>query len=452
MESGRFIYGISEFERRRGNFPELSLVNLLAEDIPTEPGVALQSRPGHVYADITMGVGPVRELYQVDGVLNNGLFGVSGTNLYESSNDLGQIDGDGNVSFAGYEDIVFVNAGNRIWSYSGGPVSFLTFPDDAPVSKIAVGASRLIALRTDTGKFYWSNLLGTDIDPLNFATAENSPDKLVDLLYIGDRLILLGSETIEFWPASGDPDLPYTPLPGATWQVGCKAVGLAQHFNRGFAWITNYNEVCVNDPENMISSPQIQIDIANSEKVEMFTFYVDDNEYLCIRLDNKSWVYGARTQVWSTFESYNKPNWVCQSFENGFFGSDQDGRLIKFSLEDYVDLGGPIQRTFEGWISLTGQPFWLGNAQLRTNPGRTPFLTGDYENPEIELRTSRDGGATWLPWKRKKAGEQGQYRTRTVWSSMGQFGYPGCLVQIRNSDPVPFRASDLTYNEPLGGL
>lgn len=451
-EPGTFIYGISEFQRRRGDFPELSNVNLLAEEIPTEPGVTLQSRPGLETTDITMGSGPVKELFQIDGVLSNGLFGVSGTKLYNGATELGTVTGTGNISFAGYEDFVFVTAGQSIHSWDSSTFATLTFPDDADVSKIAVGASRLIALRKDTGKFYWSGILNTTIDALNFATAENSPDKLIDLIYLADRLILFGSETVEFWPATGDSDLPYAPLSGATWQVGCKAVGLAQHFNRGFAWITNYNEVCVNSPENIVSDPELQIQISNSSSVEMFTFYVDDNEYLAIRLDDKTWVYGARTQVWSIFESYDKDNWVCQCFENGYFGSDQNGTLLQFSAEAYEDLEGPIERRFEGWVSLMGQPLQIGNIQLRTNPGTTPFLTGDYLNPTVELRTSRDGGKTWQKWKSRSLGTQGNYRAKTVWSSMGQFGYPGVLVQVRCSDPVPFRVSNLTYNEPLGGI
>lgn len=447
-----FIYGISTFQRRRGDFPELPVKNMFAEDIPTEPGITLQSRPGLVGSGTSMGDAPVRELYQIDGVLNNGLFGVAGNNLYNGSSLVGSINGTGNVSFAGYEDYVFVNAERSIWAYDGTTLSSLAFPDSADVAKIVVGASRLIALRADTGKFYWTGPLNTTIDSLSFATAENSPDFLKDMLYIGDRLILFGSETVEFWPATGDSDLPYAPLPGSVFPVGIKGTGMAANFNRTFAWVTNYNEVCVGDPDNIVSDPELQTRIAAATNVHLWVFYVDDNEYLAVTLDNETWAFGARTGVWSTLESYGQDNWVCQCYENGFFGTTLGSELVQWSEEGHEDLGGPLVREFSAWVSLTGEPLWLSNVTLRTNPGTTPFLEGDYAEPIVEMRTSIDGGRTFRDWKPRSMGRQGKARAKTIWGSLGQYGYPGVLVQFRHSDPTPFRVSGVTYNEPFGGI
>lgn len=446
-----FVYGISTFERRRGDFPQLPVVNMLGESVPVEPGVTLQSRPGLEETAITMGTGPVKELYQIDGVLNNGLFGVSGNKLFNGNTEVGTVDGDGFVSFAGYEDFVFVNAGELIYKYDGTTFSNIVFPDAANVSKIAVGGSRLIALRKDTGTFYWSEPLGLTVPSLNFATAENIPDKLIDLLFIADRLYLFGSETVEIWPVATDQDLPFQPLPGATMPVGIKAVGCATQVDRSFAWITNYNEVCIGDASNIISDPELQVRISNSTNVRLWRFYVDDFEFLAVTLDNETWVYGIRNQLWSQFKSYNEDNWVCTCYENGYFGTTRNGVLVQWS-DDYSDFGGIIQRTFNGWLTLGGDPLWLANIVLRTNPGTTPFLEGDYAEPFVELRTSQDGGKTWQPWQRQSLGAQGNYRARVMWSSLGQYGYPGVLVQIRNSDPVPFRVSGLTFNEPFGGI
>lgn len=452
MSGGDFIYGISTFERRRGDFPELPVVNMLAEEIPTEPGITLQSRPGLETTGTSMGSSAVKELFQIDGVLNNGLFGVSGTNLYNGSTLVGAIDGTDNTSMAGYEDVLFINSGESIWTYDGTTLASIAFPDSADVSKIVVGASRLIALRKDTGTFYWSSALGTTVDPLSFATAENSPDKLLDMLFIADRLILFGSETVEIWPTADDQDLPFQPLPGATFPVGIREVGASCLFGRSFAWVTNYNEVCVSSPENIVSDPELQTRIAASSSVNLWTFFVDENEFLVVTLDDQTWVYGARSQVWSKFESFGQPNWVCLCYENGFFGTNLNGDLLQWSLEGYEDIGGPISRTFNGWIPLTANPLWLGNIVLRTNPGTTPFLSGDYADPVVELRTSIDGGRNWNEWQQQSLGQQGQYRSKTVWSSMGQFGYPGALAQVRCSDPVPFRISGLSFNEPFGGI
>lgn len=444
-------YSISVSDRRRGDFPFLPVTNMLAENIPSEPSVVLQSRPGLENDSTAMGLAGVKALYQADGVLNNSLFGVSGTDFYKDSTLVGSIDGTGYTSFAGYDDYVFVNSGAGLWSYDGTTLSQIAFPDSADITKVLVAASRIVTIRKDTDTIYWSDPLGVTIDALDFASAENSPDSLKDMLFVGDKLLLFGKETIEVWPTTTDADLPFAPLVGATIPLGIKDTGLAQHFNRTFAWITNHNEVCVQDPDNIISDPELQVKIEKSSEVALWTFYVDDNEYLAVQLDEETWVYGARTQVWSLLSSYGESRWVCQCFDNGVFGTNKDGTLVKWS-DDYSDFDGEIERRFRAWVPLTSGSVTISNIILRTNPGHTPFLSGDFSEPVVELRTSRDGGVTWMPWKQRTLGQQGQYSARTIWASMGQFSYPGLLVDIRTTDPIAFRVSGLVFNEPFGGM
>lgn len=445
------VYGTSTFERRRGDFPALPVVNLFAENIPTEPGVTLQARPGLEETGVSVGVGPIREVYTADGVLSNGLFSVAGNNVYNETTLIGAVNGTGPVSFAGYEDFVFVNSGEEIKGYDGTSFTTVAFPDSADVAKIVVGASRLLAVRKDTGKFYWTDPLGVTIDALDFATAENSPDTLKDMLYIADRAVLFGAETVEFWPATGDNETPFSPLQGATFPVGIKGTGMCAHFSRSFAWVTNYNEICVDKPENIISEPELQTRIAASSTCKLWVFYVDDHEYLAIRLDGETWSFGARSQVWTKLESFGENNWIPQCYDGGVFGSSIDGRLLRWS-EDADDFGNPVVKVFRAWMPLTGESLKVANIILRTNPGTTPYLSGDYQEPVVEMRTSIDGGHTWQPWKSRSLGAQGRYRTKTFWSSLGLFGYPGLLVEIRVSDPIQFRVSGLAVNEPFGGV
>lgn len=444
------VYGTSSFERRRGDFPPLPLSNMFAESVPTEPGIALQSRPGLELSSVTMGSGPIRGLFTTDGVLDNSLFGVSGSTLFKGSTALSGITGSGHVSFAGYEDYLFVNAGGNILGYNGSTVSPVTFPDSANVLKIVVGASRLVAIRAGTGSIYWTGPLGVTVDDLSFATAENSPDALLDMLYVGDKLILFGSETIEFWPVTGDSNLPFAPLVGATLPVGIKATGTATEFSRSFAWITNHDEVCVGSPDNIVSEPELQTRIAESASVSLWTFYVDRNEYLAVRLDNETWAFGARSQVWTKLDSYGESNWLCHHYDNGYFGSTANGTLIQWS-DGYTDFGGLIDRRLRAWAPLTAESITVGNVSMRTNPGTTSYASGEFSDPEVELRTSRDGGHEWQPWKSRSLGRQGKYRNKVFWSSLGQFSFPGLLVEVRVTDPVDFRLSGLAYNVPFGG-
>jgi hypothetical protein len=445
------MYGISVFDRGRGNFPNLPVVNMFAEETETENSVALISRPGLEEAGVSMGSSPVRQLFQADGVLNRQLFGVAGNSLYASDNLLGTIDGDGYVSMAGYEDYVFVCAGNSLWGYDGTTFAEVTFPDNANVSKVVTGASRLIVLRKDTQTFYWSDPLTTTIDALSFATAENSPDRLLDMLFLGDRLVLFGAETVEFWPLSDDDDLPFQPLVGYTFQVGIRDVGCAAKLAGTFAWINERNQICLSKPENIISTPSIETKLEQSETAVLWVFELEGVEFLAVRSDTETSVYSTRSGQWSVFSSYGYDNWLPQCFDGGVFGSYTNGSLLQWS-DDHTDLGGVLERRFRGWLALDSGPFVAANIILRTNPGQTPYLEGTYTDPSVELRTSRDGGFEWGSWRTRSLGEQGKYRTTTVWRSLGMFSYPGLLVDVRMTDPVPFRVSGLKVNEAYGGV
>lgn len=444
-------YGTSRFERGRGNFPSLPVVNMFAESVPTESQTTLQSRPGIEEAGIVMGSGPIQALYQIDGVLNNELFGVSDGELFSSGNLIGSIDGTGHVTMAGYEDYLFVNAGSRIWGFDGTTLAEVAFPDSAPVTSICVGASRLIGIRKDTGKFYWSEVLHTTIDGLSFATAENSPDKLKACLFIGDTLILFGSETVEFWPATSDADAPYAPLVGRVFQVGIRGTESATMFNSTFAWVTNRNQVCVSSPDNVISMPGLDAKIGESDTARLWTFRLEGVEFLGLTLDNETWVFNPRASSWSTFESDGYDNWIVRAGVGDYLGSAIDGRLFRWS-DDHTDLGGTLERRFRAGQAINSSILKLDNIAIRTNTGQTPYLTGDYTDPTIELRTSKDGGHTWSSWRQNNLGAQGAYRTRVQWISLGSFSFPGVLVEFRVTDPVPFRVSDVVINEPYGGV
>lgn len=116
---GALAFGLSSYERLEGNMPELPVINMYAEDTPSEEtGIVLQSRPGLSDRSADMGTGPVEALFQIDGVLNGALFGISGGKLYSSTTLVGTVSGTGPVSLAGYEDLIFANAGGSLYSWT----------------------------------------------------------------------------------------------------------------------------------------------------------------------------------------------------------------------------------------------------------------------------------------------------------------------------------------------
>jgi len=444
-------FGTSSYERARGDMPALPVVNMIAEAAPTEQtGVALQSRAGLVDQAINMGAGPVRSLFRVDGFASGSLIGVSGLSLYKDTTLVGAINGSGPVSIAGHAAGLGITAGATPYYYDGTTLSAISFPDDADVTRIVAGASRLIFLRKDTGQFYWTPVLGSTVDALDFATAESTNDNLLDAAFVDDKLILAGSRSIEIWPNTTDADLPFQPLEGLTIEKGVKSTGSLTPLGESFAFVTNENRVCFGTETNVVSNPGLDARIADSLSCAAFKFLHDGAELLAVRLDNETQVWNPATGLWSEFASYGENNWLPRCYTDGVFGSAGDGSILAFGSVS-TDIDGPMERRFRAAAALNSGGRVIDNIRLRCNVGQTPYLTGDYTDPVVEMRLSRDAGKTWGIRIPRTLGAQGEYRTVVTWRGCGMASQPGLMAEFRVTDPVDWRVSDVLYNEPYGG-
>lgn len=439
----------SSYERGEGDIAPGVLINMYAEQTDTE-GVVLQSRPSMADRLADMGAGPVEALYRRSGVVSGALMGVSGGKLYNGSTVVGTMSGVDTVSIAGNETGVMATAGSVLYSYDGTTFATVAFPDSASVIKVLEGASRFVAIRKNSGKFYFTPPLAQTFDPLDFATAESESDALLDALFIDDILILFGAETVEFWPNTGSSTLPFQPLQGRVFERGIRATGCATPLGPSFAWITDKNQVCFQDETNIISNQGIEERLAASVTARAFNFFIDGMEFLAIRMDEETQVFNLRAGTWSEFASNGVANWVAQCFADGVFGSAIDGRTMQWG-SGRADLGGVLERRFRAGAPLNGGGLHLSKIGLRCNPGNTTFLSGTYSDPQIEMRLSRDAGKTWGVWRSRSLGAQGEYRKRIEWRSLGLASQPGVLAEFRLVDPVDLRVSGAFYNEMFGG-
>lgn len=445
-------YATSSFVRDEGNLVETPVINMYVESAPTEASPVLQSRKALEDAGITMGTEPVSTLYQVDGVLSGALFGISGDDLYSGGTLIGALDGSGYPSIVGYDDFLFATLGASLWGWDGTTLAAISFPDSANVTRVMIGASRAIAIRADSGRFYWTDVLGTTFDALDYATAEYVSDNLVDGLFFGDQLVLFGTDTTEFWQTSGsDPDLPFTPVIGRTFNTGIKNVGAVTEILDTFAWVTDDNNVCISSPDNIISSPGINELIEAETSVTLWSFVLNGTEFLALKLASETWVYNPRTSSWTTMETYQQSNWSPQFYRNGYFAASNSPTLLRWA-SDYTDEGDVFVRSFRAWLPINENVIPIYNLTLRCDSGTTPYLNGEYAEPSVELAISKDGGKTWGPWKERPLGSSGEYYKQVKWMSLGSYSYPGVLFEFRVTNPVGFRVSGLTVNGVNGGV
>jgi hypothetical protein len=443
----RMQYGLSAYERGPGGLPELPCINMYAEKAPTEEtGIMLQSRKGLVQ---TASLGSnVQAAFQKDGVLSGAQFHIVDAQLFEDGVLVGPVDGAGPFFMDGYSDKLFVAGGGYLWGYDGTTLAVVTFPDTANVTSIVVGASRLVALRADTEQYYWSGVLDDVIDGLAFASAESQPDLLRDVLFIDDTLVLFGDDTVEFHINTGDADAPFTPLEGRVFESGIKTTGACVGIGSSFAWVTSDNRLCMGDPDTVLSNEGLEEKIAASASVRLWAFYIDATEFLALRLDDHTYVMPLRTRTWHRWQTYGQDNWTAQCYAGGTFGTS-DGKLAAWGT--YEDFGTVLERRFRGGFPLNAGGMMVSNIILRTNPGETTYLTGDYTDPVVEMRLSRNRGKTWGEWRATTLGEQGNYAKRVQWRSCGMASQPGLLAEWRLTAPVDWRVSEVLVNEGWGG-
>lgn len=446
-------FGTSSYERTEGDLPELPVVNMYAEKTDSE-GIVLQSRPPIVSRGQTLGSGPIRALFIRADVVASSLFTVSGLTLYQNDTSRGTISGasDSFVSIDGNETGIMVCAGEDLHTFDGTTFATVSLPDGTAFDalKVICGASRFIVIRKDTGRFYFTPPLLRTFDALDFATAESSADDLLDMLFLDDTLILFGPESVEFWPNTGDSNAPFVPLQGRVLERGIRATGCATSLGSTFAWVTDVNTVCVGDENNIVSNPGLQARIAASSAVSLFNFFIDGMEFLCLRLDNETQVFNQRTGTWSEFSSHNLSNWIARCHSSGIFGSAIDGRTLEFGPL-VNEIGLIFERRFRAGFPINGGGVQISNLRLRANPGQTEYLAGEYADPVVEMRFSRDAAQTWSNWRATSLGEQGNYRQRIEWRQLGLASAPGFMAEFRVTSPVGFRASGVFANEPTGG-
>lgn len=100
----------------------------------------------------------------------------------------------------------------------------VTMPNDVGAISVDVLNSYVIVVPVQgqgvNGQFWWIEPGETVVDPLNFATAERSPDAILQVRVFSDRFWLLGQKTTEPWITTGNLDAPMQRFAGVLYDRG----------------------------------------------------------------------------------------------------------------------------------------------------------------------------------------------------------------------------------------
>jgi hypothetical protein len=393
-------------------------------------------------------------------------FVVSGSELYKidtyyNATLLGTVSGSGGpVSMADNGTQLFVACDPEGYIYNNATNVFaqITDPDFPGANLVGYLDGYFVFTEPNSQRVWVTSLLdGTSVDPLDFASAEGSPDGLVSLIVDHREVWLYGTNSVEVWYNTGASDFPLQRIQGAFNEIGCAAPHSVAKMDNGLFWLgadargrgivyraNGYNgqRISTHAVEWQIQSyGDISDTIAYTYQQDGHSFYV-----LTFPSAGKTWVYDVATQAWheraSGDDNQYRHRSNCQmTFANEIIVGDfENGNLYAFDMTVYSD-NGAIQKWLRSWRALPPGQNTLKRTthhslQLDCESG-VGLVTGQGSNPQVMLRWSDDGGNTWSNEHWSSMGGIGEYNRRVFWRRLGMtLKLRDRVYEISGTDPV----------------
>jgi len=453
----------SGYVARSVNAADNRMVNLFPEIVPEggkEPAF-LQRAPG-LRQLVQLPTGPVRGLWTYGGYA----YAVSGTKLYQiDSNwayvEKGTVAGTApvNMSDNGIQLFIAAGANGYIYNANTGVFAQITDPDFYGAVGVGFLDGYFVYNQPNSQKFWVTSLYdGTSVDPLDFASAEGSPDDLVTLIVDHREVWLFGTTSVEVWYNAGLPDFPLARIEGAFNEIGCQAPYSVAKLDNALFWLgrdargngivyrsKGYTGVRVS---THAVEWQIQQYTTLADAVA-YTYQQDGHAFYVLNFPtaNTTWVYDVSTEVWHERAGWENNQFTRHRGQNQMNFADEivigdyvAGILYAYDMNVYSE-ADTIQKWLRSWRALpTGQNdlkrTTQHSLQLDCESG-VGLVTGQGSNPQVMLRWSDDGGHTWSNEHWKSMGQIGQYGKRVIWRRLGMTTkIRDRVYEVSGTDPV----------------
>lgn len=332
-------------------------------------------------------------------------------------------------------------------------LTLITDPDFLGADKVDYVDGYFLFNHIATGQFQITQLFGTAIDGLDFATAEGAPDNLVSVIVDHREVWLFGSTTTEIWYDNGDPDFPFARLQGAFLEVGCAAAFSVAKADNTVFWLATddrgYGTIqrASGYTPTRVSNHAVEYAIASYSRISdavAYTYAQEGHIFYVISFPTAgaTWCYDIATSQWHERAYLNADGTTdrhrsnCQMNFAGktLVGDWQNGNIYSMSLEVFSDNGNPIKRTRIAPHISTGDRLQFFHAlQIDMQQG-VGLTTGQGSDPQAMLSWSDDGGASWSSEHWASFGKIGQRTARARWRRLGRARDRAFRVSI--SDPV----------------
>jgi hypothetical protein len=360
---------------RSVNAADARMVNLFPEAIPEggkDPGF-LNRAPG-LRLLANMGDGPIRGLWQFGGYG----YVVSGEVLYRVDSiwrviPIGTVSGSsGPVSMSDNGTQMFIACNGPSFIYNSLTLEFKQIDDPDFPGAVTVGyINGYFVFNEPNSQRIWITTLldGTSIDPLDFASAEGSPDGLVSLIVDHREIWLFGTNSVEVWYDAGTSPFPLVPVQGAFNEVGCIAAFSVAKLDNGLFWlgadargkgiVYRANGYAAQRISTHAVEWQIQ-EYGNLSDALAYTYQQDGHSFyvLIFPSANATWVFDVATSLWHERAAFINGSFTrhrsnCQmSFSDEVVVGDHElGNIYAFDLNVFSD-AGEVQKWLRSWRAL----------------------------------------------------------------------------------------------------
>jgi hypothetical protein len=419
----------SAYVARSVNAADARMVNLFPEAVPDggkEPGF-LNRAPG-LRLLANMGDGPIRGLWQFGGYG----YAVSGETLYKidslwNTTIIGTVAGSsGPVSMSDNGTQLFIACNGPSFIYNSSTLAFAQITDPDFPGAVTVGyINGYFVFNEPNSQRVWITTLldGTSIDPLDFASAEGSPDGLVSLIVDHREIWLFGTNSVEVWYDAGSSPFPLVPVQGAFNEVGCIAAFSVAKLDNGLFWlgadargkgiVYRANGYAAERISTHAVEWQIQ-QYGNLSDAIAYTYQQDGHSFyvLIFPSANVTWVFDVATALWHERAAFINGSFTrhrsnCQmAFSNEIVVGDHElGNIYAFDLDVFSD-DGAVQKWLRSWRALpvgtndlkrTAQHSLQLDAEtgaISSTVTTTPVTT-DVSNPNDDLLTENGDFLVW---------------------------------------------------------
>jgi hypothetical protein len=457
----------SAYVARSVNAADNRCVNLFPE-VVAEGGqmpAFLNRAPGLKFQQ-TIGTGPIRALWahQTQGT---DFYVVSGQQVFKLSSLtgtptlLGTVTGTGQVSIADNGDqIIFAcNPDAFVYTESTNTFAQVTDPDFPGAVTVGYLDGYFVFNPPNSQKIYVTSLLdGTQIDPLDFASAEGSPDGVVGLIVDHREVWVFGTDSTEVWYNAGAADFPLVRIQGAFNEIGCVAPYSIAKLDNSVFWLgcdargQGIVYRAAGYVGQRVSTHAIEWQIQQYEDMSdavAYTYQQDGHAFYVLNFPtgDTTWVLDVAAGVWHERADFSeglfsrhRANTQCNFDGHTVVGDFENGNVYTFDLTTYADNSQP-QKWLRSWRALpTGQNNLKRTAQHGLQvmfESGVGLNTGQGSDPQVMLRWSDDGGHTWSNEHWVSIGKIGGYGQRAIWRRLGMtMKLRDRVYEISGTDPV----------------